>query len=142
MTVTEEGVDYVFTLTEDIPAYVANANVIVTYSTTNVGVPVQWFDPTLAVTGNANFHGASIDYHALSEGSGTIIGHIKIAVNDNKTYVTHSETASGDTTVGTSILWGRLANNEHKLYYYKSDGSSGPISIQWTSKLFYADYGV
>lgn len=141
LTVTEEGANYVLTLMQSINPYAANANVTVTYTTTNQGVPAVWFDPTASTTGNANFHGATIDYHALLEGSGTMIGTIKIAVNDNLTHVSHSETTSGDTSVGTTILWGRFEDKEHCLYYYRSDGLASPISIQWTAKLFYADYG-
>lgn len=135
-----DGNSFIFTLDESIADYPAGANVTFTYNTTNLGIPVPWFDVASSPYGANNFKGAVIDYHAGSD-VGTVIGTIKIANNANKTHVTHLETTSGDSTMGSTILWGRFEDNETKLYYYRSDGTSSSIAIHYTAKLFYADYG-
>lgn len=140
-TIDDVGNAYVFTLTDPITPYANNESFTFTYDTTPIGIPVVWFDANTLPGGETFFRGAIIDYHARSDDSGTLIGTIKIAVDNNKTNVTHSETGSGSTDLANNVLWGRFNDYENKLYYYRSDGVAGNISIHYTAKLFYADYG-
>lgn len=140
--IEEDGNAYVISLAIPIAPY-ANAEAFTfTYDTVAHGIPVLWFDANATPSGSQFFRGAKIDYHAHSEDSGTMIGSIHIAVKDNKTNVTHTETGSGTADLANNVLWGRFNNKEDKLYYLRSDGVSAPISIQYTAKMFYAEYGV
>lgn len=140
-TVDEVGNAYVLTLVDPITPYANNQSFTFTYDTIATGVPVAWFDVDATPNGAEFFRGAVINYHARSEDSGTMIGTIHIAVDANKTNVTHSETGSGTTDLANNILWARYNDFENKLYYYRTDGVASPISIQYTAKMFYADYG-
>lgn len=132
-----QGNVYRISLNNSIPAYPANEALVITYDTTNAGIPVAWFNANTSPSGSENFRGAVIDYHAFSQDSGTIIGTIRIANDEGQNYVSHSETGSGISSLGTNILWGRFGGKEDKLYYYRTDGASMPIAIHWVAKMFY-----
>lgn len=140
-SIDKDGDFFVITLAESIPAFANSTPFTLTYDTTSTGIPVAWFDVNNAATGAANFRGAVIDYHALSEDSGTLVGTINMSNNNGGTFVTHSESGSGVPTLYNNILWGRFGSDGNKLYYYRTDGIESAISIHWVAKLFYgADY--
>lgn len=141
ISIDRDGDFFVITLAESIPAFANSTPFTLTYDTTSTGIPVAWFDVNNVATGAVNFRGAVINYHALSEDSGTLVGTINMSNNNGGTFVTHSESGSGVTTLYNNILWGRFGSDGNKLYYYRTDGIESAISIHWVAKLFYgADY--
>jgi hypothetical protein len=106
------------------------------------GPPILWWgadneNPTNGDFTNSNFRGAKIEYHAYVSDGGTIIGTIYIADDSNDDNVTHMETASGGSDVGTAIFWNRSAS-ETELCLYRTDGESVLHKIQWTAQMYYA----
>jgi len=138
-SLSDSGNAFVISLNEDITGYANSAPVVFNYSTGALGMPVAWFDVAKSNTGTTNFRGAVIDYHAYVEDRGTVIGTMHIANDNGKNHVTHTETSSGSTSLGSTILWGRFDGKETKVFYYQANGLSVPLSIHWVAKLFYGD---
>jgi hypothetical protein len=52
--------------------------------------------------------------------------------------VTHIETSSGGSDVGTAVFWDRSSGNETQLSLYRIDGESVIHKIQWTAQMYYS----
>jgi hypothetical protein len=96
--------------------------------------PVVWWNSADLPDGNNNFRGAVIDYHAWT-GESTIIGTIHIVNDDDEEHITHTEVQSGTTDGENDYLW--LVQNEGTVSYYRIDGESKTLKVQWTAKVFY-----
>jgi hypothetical protein len=96
--------------------------------------PVVWWNSADLPNGNNNFRGAVIDYHAWT-GESTIIGTIHIVNDDGEEHITHTEVQSGTTDGENDYLW--LVQNEGTISYYRIDGESKTLKVQWTAKVFY-----
>jgi hypothetical protein len=112
---------------------VANG-VTVYYRVTTGGDPVTWWDSADLPSGSNNFRGAVIDYHAYT-GESTIIGTIHIVNDDGEEHITHTEVQSGTSDGENDYLW--LVQNEGTVSYYRIDGESKTLKVQWTAKVFY-----
>jgi len=107
------------------------------------GSPVLWWNADdLGIAQNLNdFRGAKIDYHAYVTDAGTMIGTIYIAHDTSDFYITHIETSSGGSDLGTVNLWYRKTNtyeDGRKIYLYRTDGEAVIHKIQWTAQVYYA----
>lgn len=104
--------------------------------------PIKWWDAADLPNGAYNFRGAIIDYHAYAySNAGTFIGQIMIAVDDNDSRVTHTETISGGGENEESF-WARQYagpdnKEEHRLYYRGRSYSDERVIIQWVAKVYY-----
>jgi len=100
-----------------------------------------WWDVSNSTGGSSDFRGAIIEYHAYYTNGGTIIGTIHIASDGyNGGSVTHTEHISGNSETPSCILW-QSGDNNYQLLFKTSNGNSGGLSVQWTSKVFYGqDY--
>ena len=97
----------------------------------------KWFDVQNAPSGDNNFRGAIIEYHAYFNGQGTMVGTIHMSRdNDAGEFVTHTEHMSGDSNMQKMDLW-FTNDNDRRLYFKRTDGNSQDIMIQWTAKIFY-----
>jgi hypothetical protein len=96
--------------------------------------PVVWWNSADLPNGNNNFRGAVIDYHAYT-GESTIIGTIHIVNDDGEEHITHTEVQSGTSDGENDYLW--LVQNEGTVSYYRIDGESKTLKVQWTAKVFY-----
>ena len=96
--------------------------------------PVVWWNSANLPNGNNNFRGAVIDYHAYT-GESTIIGTIHIVNDDGEEHITHTEVQSGTSDGENDYLW--LVQNEGTVSYYRIDGESKTLKVQWTAKVFY-----
>jgi hypothetical protein len=107
----------------------------------NGGNGEVWWDVSNSTSGNSDFRGAIIEYHAYFTGRGTIIGTIHISSDGyNGGSVTHTEHMSGSSSVPTCILW-QSGDNNYQLLFKTSDGNGAGLSVQWTAKVFYGqDY--
>ena len=137
---TEGGYEWSFEC--DLSLELLNAT---TYSMTieYAGAPTLWWDadnqnPTDGEFTNSNFRGAKIEYHAYVSDSGTHIGTIYIANDSDDNNVTHIETSSGGSDVGTAVFWDRFTGNETQLSLYRTDGESVLHKIQWTAQMYYS----
>jgi hypothetical protein len=111
-----------------------------TYVNYNGGLGEIWWDAANSPSGNSDFRGAIIEYHALTN-YGTIIGTIHVAQDNNITSTaTHSENLKGNSDLNLVTLWESLGN-DGQLYFSRTDNGNDWLAIQWTSKIFYgADY--
>jgi len=98
----------------------------------------KWFDVANSPSGNNDFRGAVIEYHAFIPNRGTIIGTIHLSNDETMQEATHTEHMSGDNQIQFMSLW--TCNNEYgQLYFKRTDGSSESLMIQWTAKIFYGN---
>jgi hypothetical protein len=117
-----------------------NYNMTIEYA----GAPTVWWDSDVVNPSgvgsfsNGNFRGAKIEYHAYVSDSGTHIGTIYIANDSDDNNVTHIETSSGGSDVGTAVFWDRSSGNETQLSLYRIDGESVIHKIQWTAQMYYS----
>lgn len=95
----------------------------------------KWFDIANHTSGNGNFRGAIIQYHAFTN-DGTIIGTIHLANDYNQESATHTEHLSGGTNLQHVSLWD-CNNDRGQLYFKMTNGNSSNLMIQWTAKIFY-----
>jgi hypothetical protein len=105
--------------------------------------PVIWWDAAdLGFDMNDDdFRGAKIEYHAFVPDGGTMIGTIYIASDSGDALVTHIETGSGGSDLGTASWWYRKngwQEEERRLYFYRTDGEANTHKIQWTAQVYYA----
>ena len=100
-----------------------------------VDTPILWWDainvPELLPS--YHFRGAIIDYHGFCPNSGTTIGSIMIANDNNNDNIVHTETISG--TINISSYWDRTIGSESQLYFSATLATSA--RIQFTSRVFY-----
>jgi hypothetical protein len=95
----------------------------------------KWFDIANHTSGNSNFRGAIIQYHAYVNG-GTIIGTIHLANDYTQQQATHTEHLSGNSNLQFVTLWD--CNGERgQLYFKTTNGNGSNAMIQWTAKVFY-----
>jgi len=102
-------------------------------------VPSVWWDANNSPSGNNNFRGAIIEYHAYTD-AGTAIGKIIISADDQDN-VTHMESMSGGSDMSQYEFWyapgyGQLAVRRVGTDANNNDNS---IMIQWTGKIFYGN---
>lgn len=108
------------------------------------GAPAVWWDSDVVNPSgvgefsSSNFRGAKIEYHAYVSDSGTHIGTIYIANDSDDNHVTHIETSSGGSDVGTAVFWDRSSGNETQLSLYRIDGEAVTHKIQWTAQMYYS----
>ena len=96
----------------------------------------KWFDAGNSNSGNNEFRGAIIQYHAFVSGMGTIIGTIHLSNDYTQQNATHTEHLSGNSNLQYVTLWD--CNNERgQLFFKMTNGWSQSLSIQWTAKVFY-----
>lgn len=95
----------------------------------------MWFDINNHTSGNNNFRGAIIQYHAWC-GMGNIIGTIHLSNDYTQQQATHTEHLSGNSDLQYVTFWD--CNNERgQLYFKMTNGSGQSAMIQWTAKIFY-----
>jgi len=127
--------------TSDSTPFRPNANVGVNTMTVQVPAePIKWWDAADLPNGDYNFRGAVIDYHAYAHSNvGTFIGQIMIAMDDNDSRVTHSETTSGGSSNDESFWVRQYAGDkeERRLYYRGRSSDDERVVIQWTAKVYY-----
>jgi len=127
--------------TSDSTPFRPNANVGVNTMTVQVPAePIKWWDAADLPNGAYNFRGAVIDYHAYAhDNAGTFIGQIMIAMDDNDSRVTHSETTSGGGSNDESFWVRQYAGDkeERRLYYRGRSFDDEKVVIQWTAKVYY-----
>lgn len=97
-------------------------------------VSAVWWDKNELPGGGTYFRGAVIDYHAYTT-DGTIVGTIHIVDDDGEENVTHTEVASGGSSVEWDDLW--FVQNEGTISYRRIDGAGRTLKVQWTAKVFY-----
>ena len=100
-------------------------------------VPSIWWDADNSPSGNNNFRGAIIEYHAYC-GAGTVIGKIIIAADDENA-VTHMESMGGGSNLGEYEFWYAPDYGQLAVRRVGSDANNDDqeILIQWTGKIFY-----
>lgn len=88
--------------------------------------------------------GFTVDYHAYSFDSGTIVGKITVAFDDNPR-ITHQYVTSGasDTACVRLDVWdleydGDDWSYNKALFFTRTDGESDRLFIQWSGKAFYS----
>lgn len=102
----------------------------------NGGDGELWWDANNAPSGDGNFRGAIIEYHAFIQNQGNIIGTIHLASDYSVNGATHTEHLSGNNDLNFISLWeGR--GNRGQLYFKDTNGNSRDLLIQWTAKVFY-----
>jgi hypothetical protein len=96
----------------------------------------KWFDIANHTSGNNDFRGAIIQYHAFTN-QGTIIGTIHLANDYPQQEATHTEHLSGGSDLQFVTLWD--CNNERngQLFFKMTNGNSNNLMVQWTAKIFY-----
>jgi hypothetical protein len=96
----------------------------------------KWFDVSNSTSGNGQFRGAIIQYHAFVQNEGNIIGTIHLANDYTQQQATHTENMSGNGDLQYVTLWD--CNNERgQLFFKMTNGNSKNVMIQWTAKVFY-----
>lgn len=139
----EDGIDiFNIDFTNDNGPQRPTANVGVTTMSIQVPAqPMEWWDAADLPNGAYNFRGAIIDYHAYAHSNGgTFIGQIMIAMDDDDSRVTHSETQSGGGSEEESFWvrqWAGSDLEERRLYYQGRSFDNERVVIQWTAKVFY-----
>ena len=97
-----------------------------------------WWDAANSPGGSSNFRGAIIEYHAYCGDSGTVVGKI-IMANDDERTVTHMEASSGSNSLAQYEFW--VTDGDGRLAVRRvgddANNSDDEIWIQWTSKIFY-----
>ncbi len=96
----------------------------------------KWFDIANHTSGNSDFRGAVIQYHAFVQNAGTIIGTIHLSNDNTQPSATHTEHLSGNSSLQLVTLWD-CNYDRGQLYFKMTDGSSRNVMIQWTSTVFY-----
>jgi hypothetical protein len=98
---------------------------------------LEWWNASYSPSGDNNWRGAIIEYHAFV-GNGTIIGTIHIA-NDYQQYgeVTHTENISGGGNTNGWIFWDAGEWSRGQLFVRNTSGNDNDISVQWTARMFY-----
>ena len=110
-----------------------NGGAAVSYNGNNYDA--KWFDIANHTSGDNNFRGAIIQYHAYC-GAGNMIGTIHLANDYTQQEATHTEHMSGGSNMQFMSFW--ACNNERgQLYFKRTDGNSQDVMIQWTAKIFY-----
>ena len=111
-----------------------NGGAAVTYNGGDLDAP--WFDPADSTSGNNDFRGAIIEYHAFVQNRGTIIGtiHISLDYSDRGT-VTHTEHYSGNASLAEYEFW--YTDGNGRLYFRHIPGQSQSALVQFTSRIFY-----
>jgi hypothetical protein len=128
-----EPLTFTFGLSGGVTLFV-NGGTTVYYRIVTGGDPVVWWNSADLPNGNNNFRGAVIDYHAYT-GESTIIGTIHIVNDSGEEHITHTEVSSGSSDGANDDLW--LVQNEGTVSYYRIDGESKTLKVQWTAKVFY-----
>jgi hypothetical protein len=96
----------------------------------------NWFDIANHSSGDSDFRGAIIQYHAFVQGEGTIVGTIHLSNDYTQEAATHTEHLSGNDNLQFVTLW--ECNGERgRLYFKMTNGNSEDVMIQWTSTVFY-----
>jgi hypothetical protein len=124
---------FTFALSGGVTLFV-NGGTTVHYRIVTGADPVVWWDSADLPSGSNNFRGAVIDYHAYT-GESTIIGTIHIVKDAGEEHITHTEVQSGTSDGENDYLW--LVQNEGTVSYYRIDGESKTLKVQWTAKVFY-----
>ena len=120
-------------------SYVTGDTMTIRYRNTNANPePEVWWDADNSASGNNNFRGAIIEYHALC-GAGTIIGKIFIAADDENA-VTHMESMSGSSNLSEYEFWYAPNYGQLAVRRVGTDATNDDtqVWIQWTSKIFYS----
>jgi hypothetical protein len=123
----------------DQVAYVTGDTMTIRYRNTNANPePEVWWDADNSASGNNNFRGAIIEYHALCN-SGTVIGKIFIAADDENA-VTHMESMSGSSSLAEYEFWYAPEYGQLAVRRVGSDATNDDtqVWVQWTSKIFYS----
>ena len=95
----------------------------------------KWFDIADHTSGNNNFRGAIIQYHAYC-GYGNIIGTIHLSNDYTQEFATHTEHMSGNSNLTYCSFWN--CNYERgQLFFKMTNGWSQSVMVQWTAKVFY-----
>ena len=96
----------------------------------------KWFDIANHSSGDSNFRGAIIQYHAYVQNEGIIIGTIHLGNDYTQDRATHTEHMSGSDDLQFVTLW--ECNGERgRLYFKMTNGNSEDVMIQWTATIFY-----
>lgn len=96
----------------------------------------KWFDIANHSSGDSNFRGAIIQYHAYVNNEGVIIGTIHLGNDHTQDRATHTEHLSGSDDLQFVTLW--ECNSERgRLYFKMTNGNSEDVMIQWTATIFY-----
>jgi hypothetical protein len=96
----------------------------------------KWFDIANHTSGNSQFRGAIIQYHAFTN-QGTIIGTIHLANDYPQQQATHTEHLSGQSDLQFVTLWDCNNERDGQLYFKMTNGNSNNLMVQWTAKIFY-----
>ena len=103
--------------------------------------PAVWWDAANSNSGNSDFRGAIIEYHAYCGNSGTAVGKIIISC-DNNMAVSHEEALMGS-DMAQYEFWMQGETGQLKVRRIGTDSNNddNQIWIQWTGKIFYgSDY--
>jgi hypothetical protein len=103
------------------------------YRVTRGGNPVRWFRAD-----GQNVRGATIDYHAYSRESGTIIGTIHISRDNGNNTISHTESKSGSSNINQLDIWYRNGD-EREIWFRRLDGRKDTLKVQWIAKIFYGN---
>jgi len=96
----------------------------------------KWFDIANHSSGDSNFRGAIIQYHAYVQNEGIIIGTIHLGNDYTQDRATHTEHMSGSDDLQYVTLW--ECNGERgRLYFKMTNGNTEDVMIQWTATVFY-----
>mgnify|MGYP000879150003 CR=1 FL=1 len=101
-----------------------NGGAAVSYNGSNYDA--KWFDIANHTSGNSDFRGAIIQYHAFIQNQGTMIGTIHLATDYNQESATHTEHLSGNSDLQFVTLWD-CNNNDGELYFKMTNGNSGNL---------------
>jgi len=122
--------------------YSAGDTVTIRYRDRNQSPEAQvWWDAANSNSGNGDFRGAIIEYHAYCGNSGTAVGKIIIAC-DNNMSVSHEEALMGS-DMAQYEFWMQGDTGQLKVRRVGTDANNddNQIWIQWTGKIFYgSDY--
>jgi hypothetical protein len=97
----------------------------------------KWFDVENSTSGNNNFRGAVIEYHAFIDNHGTIIGTIHLSNDYPQQGATHTEHLSGSSDLQFVTLWDCNDERNGQLFFKMTNGNANNLMIQWTAKIFY-----
>ncbi len=111
-----------------------NGGASVSYNGNNYDA--KWFDIANHTSGNSNFRGAIIQYHAFTN-QGTIIGTIHLSNDYPQESATHTEHLSGNNDLQYVTVWDCNNERDGQLYFKMTNGNSNNLMIQWTAKIFY-----
>jgi hypothetical protein len=111
-----------------------NGGAAVTYDGSDYDA--KWFDIANHSSGDSNFRGAIIQYHAYVQNEGIIIGTIHLGNDYTQDRATHTEHMSGSSDLQYVTLW--ECNGERgQLFFKMTNGNTEDVMIQWTATVFY-----